>query len=215
MRPVSIWQKPDAVDVTLLAKGQPSKCLDDVGGNISMCADISEDGVVGCRPVLGSDNTEHLIAFLNELEQACQGEDVIYVIVWDNFSFHHAELVWEWFQAHPQFMTLYLPPHSPFLNPIEEFLSTWRWKVYDRHPHEHVTFLRYNCRAMSSLESSCQKVFPAVPEQWRNSLWCWWKCIANIEDRLDNQFEFKVYIYMLLLWLFVVFFTCNHNIVVN
>ncbi|CAI5696104.1 unnamed protein product [Oreochromis niloticus] len=31
------------------------------GGNISMCAAISEDGVVGCRPVLGSYNTEHLI----------------------------------------------------------------------------------------------------------------------------------------------------------
>ncbi len=22
---------------------------------------------------------------------------------------------------------------------IEEFFSTWKWKVYDRHPHEHVT----------------------------------------------------------------------------
>ncbi len=77
------------------------------GGNVSMCAAISEDGVVGCRPVLGSYNTEHLIAFLNELEQACQGEDVIYVIVWDNVSFHHAELIREWFQAHPWFMTLY------------------------------------------------------------------------------------------------------------
>ncbi|XP_019211838.1 uncharacterized protein LOC109200706 isoform X2 [Oreochromis niloticus] len=31
------------------------------GGNISMCAAISEDGVVGCTPVLGSYNTEHLI----------------------------------------------------------------------------------------------------------------------------------------------------------
>ncbi len=36
------------------------------GGNISMCAAISEDGVVGHRPVVGSYNTEHLIAFLNE-----------------------------------------------------------------------------------------------------------------------------------------------------
>ncbi|XP_019210674.1 uncharacterized protein LOC109199799 isoform X3 [Oreochromis niloticus] len=33
------------------------------GGNISVCAAISEDGVVGCRPVLGSYNTEHLIVF--------------------------------------------------------------------------------------------------------------------------------------------------------
>ncbi len=37
----------------------PGQC----GGNISMCAAISEDGVVGCRKVLGSYKTEHLIAF--------------------------------------------------------------------------------------------------------------------------------------------------------
>ena len=40
------------------------------------------------------------------------------------------------FQAHSQFATLYLPPYSTFLNLIEEFLSTWRWKVCDWRPHE-------------------------------------------------------------------------------
>ncbi|XP_051512028.1 uncharacterized protein LOC127416624 [Myxocyprinus asiaticus] len=44
------------------------------GGNISMCAAISEDGVVGHRPLLGSYYTAHLIEFLNEIEPACQGE---------------------------------------------------------------------------------------------------------------------------------------------
>ena len=28
------------------------------------------------------------------------------------------------------FPFLYLPPYSPFLNPIEELFSAWRWKVY-------------------------------------------------------------------------------------
>ncbi len=79
-----------------------------------MCAAISEDGVVGCRPVLGSYNTEHLIAFLNELEQACQGEHVIYVIVWDNVSFHHAELVRERFSGTSSV-------HDPLPSPILSF----------------------------------------------------------------------------------------------
>ncbi|KAI2646419.1 Insertion element IS630 uncharacterized 39 kDa protein [Labeo rohita] len=83
------------------------------GGNISMCAAISEDGVVGCRPVLGSYNTEHLIVFLNELEQVCQGEDIIYVVVWDNVSFHHAQLVREWSQTQPRFMTTIFPFPQP------------------------------------------------------------------------------------------------------
>ncbi|XP_041759173.1 uncharacterized protein LOC121586508 [Coregonus clupeaformis] len=106
------------------------------GGNISICTAISEDGVVERRPLLGSYNAAHLIVFLNEIEQACQGEGVTYVIVWDNVRFHHAEVVQAWFRAYPRFVTLYLPPYSPFLNPIEDFSSAWRWKVYDHHPHE-------------------------------------------------------------------------------
>lgn len=46
----------------------PGQC----GGNISMYAAISEDGVVGCRALLRSYNTAHLTVFLNEIEQACQ-----------------------------------------------------------------------------------------------------------------------------------------------
>ncbi len=71
------------------------------GGNISMCAAIFEDGVIERRPLLGSYNAAHLIEFLNEIEPACQGERVTYVIVWDNVRFHHAEVVQSWFQAHP------------------------------------------------------------------------------------------------------------------
>ena len=71
------------------------------GGNISMCAAISEDGVVGRRSLFGSYNAAHLNVFLNEIEQACQGEGVTYVIVWDNVRFHHAEVVQAWFPAHP------------------------------------------------------------------------------------------------------------------
>ena len=67
------------------------------GGNISMCAAISEESVVGCRPLLESYNAAHVIVFLNEIKQACQGEVVTYVIVWDNVRFQHAEVVQGWF----------------------------------------------------------------------------------------------------------------------
>lgn len=33
------------------------------------------------------------------------------------------------------------PAYSPFLNPIEEFFSAWRWKVYDHHPYEQMPLL--------------------------------------------------------------------------
>jgi len=66
MRWVSIWQKPDTVDLIGQRATKPGQRC----GIISMCAATSEDDVV-------SFNNEHLMAFLNELEHACQGEDVM------------------------------------------------------------------------------------------------------------------------------------------
>jgi hypothetical protein len=82
------------------------------------------------------------ITFLDELNQVYRVDDMTCVIVWDNVRFHHAQMVQAWFQAQPQFTTLYLPPYSTFLNTIEDFFSTWRWKVYDRRPHEQATLLQ-------------------------------------------------------------------------
>ncbi|XP_048019756.1 transcription termination factor Rho-like [Megalobrama amblycephala] len=68
--------------------------------------------------------------------QGDQGQMVWnFVVVWDNVQFHHSALVQEWFENHPQFRMVFLPPYSPFLNPIEEFFSSWRWKVHDRNPY--------------------------------------------------------------------------------
>lgn len=47
------------------------------GANISMCAAISEDGVVGRRPRIGAYNAELLVAFLDELTLVCRAVGVI------------------------------------------------------------------------------------------------------------------------------------------
>nr|XP_055062604.1 uncharacterized protein LOC129445423 isoform X2 [Misgurnus anguillicaudatus] len=57
------------------------------GANIPMCAAISEDGVVGRRPRIGSYNAALLIAFLEELNQVCRADGVTCLIVWDNVQF--------------------------------------------------------------------------------------------------------------------------------
>ena len=149
------------------------------GGNISMCAAISEDGVLGRRPLLGSYNAAHLIEFLNEIELACQGEGVTYVIVWDNVSFHHAEVVQAWFQTHPRFMTLYLPPYSPFLNPIEESFSAWGWKVYDRHPLERATLLQ-------AMDDACDDINVDQCQAWiRHAKRFFPRCLNNENIHCD------------------------------
>lgn len=65
----------------------------------------------------------------------------LFVIIWDNGAFHHSHLVIEWFAVHPCLMMQLIPAYSPFLNPIEEFFSAWRWKVYDYHPYEQMPLL--------------------------------------------------------------------------
>lgn len=109
-----------------------------------MCAAISENGVLTHIPVIGPYNTDHLLAFLDTLyrdiipknERGLPGDDLNkYVVVWDNVRFHLSHQIRQWFTAHDRILVEYLPPYSPFINPIEECFSAWRWKVYDRGPH--------------------------------------------------------------------------------
>ncbi len=46
------------------------------GANITMCAAISEDGVVGRRPHIGPYNAALLVTFLDELDQVCRVKGV-------------------------------------------------------------------------------------------------------------------------------------------
>ena len=99
------------------------------GANITMCAALSNDGLLLHKPLIGPYNKERLVSFLDELHnQLVPAEErgarncPTFVVVWDNVAFHH-------FAAHPRMSVLFLPPYFPFLNPIEEFFSAWRWKV--------------------------------------------------------------------------------------
>lgn len=69
-------------------------------------------------------------------------EQTTYVNIWDNLNFHRAALVSDWCTDPPLFTVFKLPPYSLFLNTIEEFFSAWRWKVYDRHPHQCIALLQ-------------------------------------------------------------------------
>ncbi|RXN28126.1 hypothetical protein ROHU_019452 [Labeo rohita] len=121
------------------------------GGNLTLCAAMGSEGLVHRHAVLGSYNTQRLLTFLEELRDIlldCQQHHPgpahhIYVIIWDNVRFHRTNQIREWFTTNSnQFLNVCLPPYSPFLNPIEEFFSSWRWKVYDRQPYTRENLLR-------------------------------------------------------------------------
>ncbi|XP_052341208.1 uncharacterized protein LOC118363001 isoform X1 [Oncorhynchus keta] len=157
------------------------------GGNITMCAAISQNGVLHHHAILGPYNTAHIITFLDTLHNRLipddQGpEHPRYIIIWDNVSFHRAAVVRNWFTGHPLFISLNLPPYSPFLSPIEEFFSAWRWKVYDRQPHQRIPLLQ-------AMEEACGDIDQGSCHAWiRDSRRYFPRCLAqdNITCDVDE-----------------------------
>ncbi|KAK0153012.1 hypothetical protein N1851_005311 [Merluccius polli] len=162
------------------------------GGNITMCAAISNaHGVLHRHANLGPYNTAHMLTFLDRLHNILIPPERIddadhqrnrYVVVWDNVSFHRAAPVQNWFADHPPFLVQYLPPYSPFLNPIEEFFSAWRWKVYDRQPHVRIPL-------MQGMEEACDEIAVGAIQGWiRHSRRFFPRCLAreNIACDVDE-----------------------------
>ena len=94
-------------------------------------------------------------------------------------SFHRSALVQNWFQHHQQFTLLYLPPYSPFLNPIEKFFSAWRWKVYDLRLQAQVPLIQ-------AMEEACDQIDAVAVQGWiRHSRRFFPRCLANEDIACD------------------------------
>lgn len=94
------------------------------GGNITLCAAISLRGLLHHHAKLGPYNSQHILTFLDALHDIVvqnRADQPRFVVIWDHVSFHRAALVQAWFSNHSQLEVVYLPPYSPFLNPIEDF----------------------------------------------------------------------------------------------
>ncbi len=114
-------------------------------------------------------NTQLLLAFLNTLYRDLileQERGLVrphlsnYVVVWDNVSFHRTNIVRDWFAAHERITVEFLPPYSPFINPIEEFFSVWRWKVYDHRPQDQMSLL-------GAMNAVCEDISADHRRGWR------------------------------------------------
>ncbi|XP_038569875.1 uncharacterized protein LOC119899396 [Micropterus salmoides] len=192
MRLVSTCRNEGKEAVTSLAKEPSLRFLaNGGGGNITLCAAMGLEGLVHRQAVLGSYNTQRLLTFLEELkdilldrQQHHPGpEHPIYVIIWDNVRFHRTNQIREWFTTNSNhFLNVCLPPYSPFLNPIEEFFSLWRWKVYDRQPYTRENLLR-------AMELACVDIPVENFQGWiRHSRAFFPRCLArdNIACDLDE-----------------------------
>ena len=97
-----------------------------------------------------------------------------FIIIWDNVAFDHACALTEWFEALPKLMSHFLPPYSPFLNPIVELFSTWNWKVYDHCPQDQMSLLK-------ATNAACQDI--SVEDWWIRHSKSFW----HIEHRCELE----------------------------
>ncbi len=157
------------------------------GANITMCAAISINGALLNKCVIGPYNTDRLLLFLEDLherlvpevERGQLGDLSIYVITWNNVASHHSRAVTAWFDAHPRMMSLFVAPYSPFLNPIEEFFSAWRWKVFDHRPQDQMSLL-------DAMDAACQDITAEHCQGWiRHTKRFFPRCLAREDIRCD------------------------------
>ena len=98
------------------------------GGNITMCAAISENGMATHILRLGPYNTQKLLIFLDrphsdlipENERGLVGPLPTKVCnCVEQCEFPPWPAIRAWFTTHPRMVKVFLPPCSPFLNRIE------------------------------------------------------------------------------------------------
>jgi transposase len=88
----------------------------DRGRNISLIGGLSLDGLIATMSVVGSVNTHVFLYYIQEIliPQLWVGA----IVVMDNLSVHHAEVVQQAIEAVGA-KVVFLPPYSPDLSPIE------------------------------------------------------------------------------------------------
>ena len=98
--------------------------------NFSLCAALSCQGLINYdvidRAFRATDFREFLEGLIDLLKTEHENEKFIFIA--DNASIHKVRNIRELVEA-VGFILLFLPPYSPFLNPIENSFSKWKGHV--------------------------------------------------------------------------------------
>lgn len=94
--------------------------------NLSVCSAVTNGGMLDYKLMFKAFNTisyaEFIRALIENLERnRCTG----FSFIMDNVAFHSSSIIRSLIEEAGHFC-VYLPPYSPFLNPIEEVFSKWK-----------------------------------------------------------------------------------------
>lgn len=160
--------------------------------NIMLCAATSTHGVLHHHATLGPYNAQHLLTFLSDLRDVVLGrkqqdheqvENPVYVILWDNISFHHAVHIRKWFTStenSSQFAVHHMP-HTWTQWIFKSVEGLWPPTLHQgESPAGRETGLWWHrCGGMPSLDPAHQGAFPLLPGQGESGLWCGWSPVAS------------------------------------
>jgi transposase len=109
--------------------------------NISVCCAMSKDGIIKYLKKGTAFNTVSFVEFCKDLVSILsQNIGKKYVFIMDNVPFHRNEIVKQVI-LEKGFKISYLPPYSPFLNPIENMFAQWKQYIRRMQPiNESVLF---------------------------------------------------------------------------
>jgi transposase len=99
--------------------------------NISVMAAISHNGLQKYNILEGNGNGEKFREFLRDLVQVIPPQSTILM---DNVPFHRNAEALEIIRAAGH-SHRFIPPYSPFFNPIENFFGEWKGFVRNRRPN--------------------------------------------------------------------------------
>jgi hypothetical protein len=92
------------------------------GKNMSLCMAIGECGIIHHQIIVGAFDREKYTVFLEELSEIVGGNETHFVM--DNCRIHHGIAL-----NKEEHSLVYLPPYSPFLNPIEAAFSVLKTEI--------------------------------------------------------------------------------------
>ncbi|TBT97371.1 DDE-like endonuclease, partial [Hamiltosporidium magnivora] len=97
--------------------------------NISVVAAINKYGMIYYKIHERAVNGEDLKLSIKEINKSCQRQGILTpIFVMNNARIHHYR-GWNDDEEIASYRIKYLPPYSPFLNPIENVFSVWKNKV--------------------------------------------------------------------------------------
>ena len=143
--------------------------------NFSLCAVYNISSMFSFAVQRRPYNAEHFLGFVRYTIAKFQEQNIVNaILIMDNVPFHHSRSIRAFVEGAGH-QIMFLPPYSPFLNPIENAFNQWKDFVKSSQPSDEAALL-------SSIEASCHRITPEQCQRYFANMETYIpKCLAREE----------------------------------